>query len=133
MQTQNCTYLFFYLFINFIQRRSLQNTSSICTNQNRLPLPHPLPLKKHNKHVNESVKKDNRMRIQFFQISPTCWMYVLYIPHGHFSPFHFPISFLKISKEDAFYSSLICRVQTLIWKHHSLEAVTRHSKICIFL
>ena len=42
------------------------------------------------------------MRIQFLQMNPTCWMYVLHILHGHFSPFHFPISFLRISKEDAF-------------------------------
>ena len=29
-------------------------------------------------------------------------MDVLDIIHGHFSPFHFPISFLKMWKEDAF-------------------------------
>ena len=28
--------------------------------------------KKHNKNVNKSVKEENRMRIQFFQINPTC-------------------------------------------------------------
>ena len=65
-------------------------------------LPPPFSHKKHDKNVNKSVKEENRMRIQFFQINPTCWMYVLHILHGHFSPFHFPISFLKMSKEDAF-------------------------------
>ena len=42
------------------------------------------PQKKHNENINKSVKEDNRMRIQFFQINPTCWMYVLHILHGHF-------------------------------------------------
>ena len=62
----------------------------------------PVSHKKHNKNGNKSVKEDNRMCIQFFQINPTCWMYVLHILNGHFSPFHSPISFLKMSKEDAF-------------------------------
>ena len=67
------------------------------------PPPHlPPSHKKHNKNVNKSVKEENRMCIQFFQINPTCWMYVLHILHGHFSPFHFPIFFLKRSKEDEF-------------------------------
>ena len=44
----------------------------------------------------------NRMRIQFFKINSTCWMNFLHILHGHFPPFHFPISFLKMLKEDAF-------------------------------
>ena len=28
--------------------------------------------KKHNKNVNNSVKEKNRMRMEFFQINPTC-------------------------------------------------------------
>ena len=42
------------------------------------------------------------MRIQFFQRNLTFWMYVLHVLHGHFSLFHFPISFLKMSKDVAF-------------------------------
>ena len=35
---------------------------------------------KHNKNVNKSVKKENKLRIQFFEIIPTtCWMYVSHI------------------------------------------------------
>ena len=33
---------------------------------------HPPSHKKHNKNINKSVKEDNRMCIQFFQINPTC-------------------------------------------------------------
>ena len=32
----------------------------------------PRSHKKHNKNVNKSVKEENRMRIQFFQINLTC-------------------------------------------------------------
>ena len=38
----------------------------------KIDYPPPPSHKKHNKNVNKSVKEENRMRIQFFQINPKC-------------------------------------------------------------
>ena len=60
-------YLFIYLFTLFnVDYKTLAAYALI-----KIDYPPPSH-KKYDKNVNKSVKEDNRMCIQFFQINPTC-------------------------------------------------------------
>ena len=93
-----CHTFFIYLFIYLLTLLNVDYETLVAYALIKIDYPSSSN-KKHNKTVNKSVKEENRLRIQFFQINHTCWMFVLHVLHGHFSSLHFPISFLKMSKD----------------------------------
>ena len=58
-------------------------------------------------------------------------MYILHILHGHFSPFHFPISFLKMSKEVVFL--VFSGIRFHIWGPLYMTVSIRYFTVLLFV
>ena len=66
-------FLFIYLFIYLLTLFNVDYKALAAYALIKIDYPPPSAShKKHNKNVNKSIKEENMMRIQFFQINPTC-------------------------------------------------------------